>query len=794
MKKTILLTSLLALMGLAPVSAGVKCEIRSDRFQSALTVDKGRIMSPSVTLDGNTVTAAAELPYFELCINGKTVSSLTPIWKYVGEKTETLSNGGTIHSYQFKAVKMLRGLNVFIDRECFPSGSLIRERMRLSADRPGLRLTNLDGKNHLVFPQYSFTATDGARAEEIRIGRFETKTNLECNHMFHPDRFPVKAGTDITEVKGPFVVCETGGCKIVTAYEHASQDNTFMNEKNVKKSEGNDAQQGVEGNQGIITDDDLWFIGTGIGRTGAGSIRLYDRIRRGGYIDGEKIPTEGCYETVWTMLSVIGAGESVSDAIQYYLQAQITDHEASRKPVFYYNTWGMQRDMPKNQLRSCLTEERLEKDIEYCREMGIERFILDDGWQAGFGLWQADPRKFPDGIGKMVKKINDAGMEAGVWLSLLAVGKESELSRLHPEWRISDKNGSPLLVQWGNPGFDIESGFYYVLLDALKALVDQGVRFFKWDAVSTMSSANAGLDHGDESATVKERVDRYNYLFPFYVTRLARELKEYNRDVVVELDLTEHWRCMIGLMTLQESKFFWINNGASKYGDYSTYRTKSIRAGLNEFSGIFPPEVFTYAVYPMDISGALKYNVNSVLMAGHGFWGNLDKTTESDRTYIRSQLDKAKKVLPYTQGWPMKSVGAMAGTPEIYSQTNTEAGYALVTAFASSPWNGSYSVEVSPEKVMAVLGTGYSCSGNGVDLNLDLSGQDASTAAFILGAQSGAPRITGATCALDDVIAGDGGLIVLPSADGTITVAFPGSPDTCEFKVSGGQRTTIKKK
>ncbi len=789
MKKTILLASLLALVGLVPISAGVIDE--TEHSKPELTVCGGKILAPAVVAGGKTLTGAEELPYFEICVNGKTVNSLSPIWKSVEEQTSVLQNGGTVRTYHFKAKKILRGLNVYIDRESFPSSKLIRERMRLQADKPGMRLTDLDGKNHLIFPQYSFRADKDITAEEIRIGRFQTKTDLKNNHMFHPDRFPVKVGNDVSEVKGPFVVCDLGDHKLVTAYEHASQDNTFMNEKNVKKNTGNDLQQGVEGDQGIIKDDDLWFIGTGICRTEAGNLEIYNRIRRGGYIDGEQIPTEGFYETVWSMLTVIDDDESVSDAIQDYLYSRITDHSASRRPVFYYNTWGMQRDMPKDQLRSCLTEERLAKDIQYCKEMGIERFILDDGWQTSFGLWKADPKKFPEGLGKVVKMINDAGMEAGVWLSLLAVAKDSDLQEQHPEWRINDKYGAPLLVQWGNPGFDIESGFYHVLLDALKALVDQGVRFFKWDAVSTMSSTNAGLDHGGEDATPKERMDRYNYLFPFYVTRLARDLKEYNHDVVVELDLTEHWRCMIGLMTLEESKFFWINNGASRYGDYSTYRTKSIRAGLNEFSGIFPPEVFTYAVYPMDISGALRYNVNSILMAGHGFWGNLDKTTESDRAYVRSQLDKAKKVLPYTQGWPMKSTGVMAGTPEIYSQTNTDEGYSLVTAFSSEPWKGSYTVALSPSKVMAVLGASYNCTEDGLDIDFDLAGKDATAAAFVLGEEPGSPRIISSTCALEDIRKDGRCLSVLPSADGAVKVCFPGSGETAEIAVTGGQWTDI---
>ncbi len=111
-----------------------------------------------------------------------------------------------------------------------------------------------------------------------------------------------------------------------------------------------------------------------------------------------------------------------------------------------------------------------------------------------------------------------------------------------------------------------------------------------------------------------------------------KELRKYNNDVVIEVDLTEPERCMIGLMPLQEGIFFFINNGASAYGDYSTYRTKSMRTVINDYGHFFPKELFTYAVYPHDVAPyhAQHYNINNTLIAGHGFWGR-SKPTYSQR-------------------------------------------------------------------------------------------------------------------------------------------------------------------
>jgi lysophospholipase L1-like esterase len=775
------------LLAAIPLRAGQIPAMGNDSFSARLTMRGGRILSSDLILDGQALTVQDQAPAFEFCLNGSVVKASDPCWRFSGLQTKDLSNGGRIYSYEFQGRGKWKGLILYWDREVFPNVALLRERLRLTASRPGFRLCNVDGRNHFIFPRYSLAAAGEVRGEEIRIGRFETKAKLDQNHMFHPDRNPLDLSAGEVALKGPFTVLESGGLRCVTAYEHASQDNSFMKEKLSRYGPKNDEMQGVEGDVGYTGDDDLWFISTNVSLPGPGCLEVGNHIRRGGYIDGEEIPVGRCYETVWSMISLLRPDEDLSERLQDYVYRRISDHRASRKPMFYYNTWGMQRDQPNAQLRSCLTEERVFEEIEYCRQMGMDRFILDDGWQATMGQWTVNRERFPNGLEPVIRRINEAGMEAGVWLSLLAVSKSLALYSEHPEWRINDRSDAPVLVQWGNPGFDIVSGYYDVLLASLKELVDLGVRFFKWDAVSTLSSCNAGLEHGKETDSVKDRIDRYNYLFPFYVTRLARELKEYNPDVVVELDLTEHWRNMIGLMTLQEAKYFWINNGSSRYGDYSTFRSKSVRACVDEYAGILPPEVFTFASYPMDLKGALKYNVNTILQAGHGFWGNLRKTTPEDRAYIASQLRKAKRVLAHVEGAPMTHSGHLCGSPELYLQADAASGYALMTGFSSDPWTGEYRIAVPAQKVLCVLGHPFSVDTDGVVLPLHFVGEDDSCSAFVIGDAGTGPRIVSSTGVLEDVTAEAGGLRVTAGTDTELTLSLPGGQDVRKVRLQAGE-------
>ena len=781
-----LLPFLAFLLAALPLRAGQLPVAGHDGFAARLTVRQGRIVSSDLVSGPRTLTAGSQAPAFEFCINGTLVRSSDPCWRYAGMETESLSNGGVVRTYRFEGKGKWKGLTVFWDRETFAGSAFLRERLRLTASRPGLRLTNVDGRNHFVFPCYTVSAPGPVSGEEIRIARFETRQRLDQNHMFHPDRNPITVTGEELALKGPFVVLDCGGFRLVTSYEHASQDNSFMKERLARYGKGNDARQGVEGDIGYVTDDDLWFISTNVSCSDDRLV-LANHIPRGGYVDGEEIPTGRCYEAVWSTVSVLEPGEDLSVRLQDYVYRKISDHKASRTPKFYYNTWGMQRDQPNAQLRSCLTEERVFEEIEYCREMGIDRFILDDGWQAAMGNWTVNRERFPNGLEPIVRRINEAGMEAGVWLSLLAVAGNLDLYKDHPEWRVNDRSDAPVLVQWGHPGFDLVSGYYDVLLASLKKLVDMGVRFFKWDAVNTLSSCNPGLDHGDESASIVERIDRYNYLFPFYVTRLARELKEYCPDVVVELDLTEHWRCMIGLMTLQDAKYFWINNGSSRYGDYTTFRSKSVRACVNEYAGILPPEVFTFAAYPINLEGALKYNVNTILQAGHGFWGNLRKTTPEDRSFIASQLRKAKRVLARVEGCPMEHGGQLLDSPEWYLQADREAGFALFTAFSSDPWSGDQRLDLDPKTVSTVLGHPFRTDEAGVVLPLHFEGKDDSCAAFVLGDAGDGPRILSSTAPLEEVSFEADGVRVTAAEDAEVEIWLPKPGVTKTVTVRSGE-------
>ena len=85
-------------------------------------------------------------------------------------------------------------------------------------------------------------------------------------------------------------------------------------------------------------------------------------------------------------------------------------------------------------------------------DVGIERFVLDDGWfhgrrddTAGLGDWWVDEHVWPHGLGPLVEHVNSLGMEFGLWFEPEMVNPNSELFRAHPDWVLGSTHRQNLM-------------------------------------------------------------------------------------------------------------------------------------------------------------------------------------------------------------------------------------------------------------------------------------------------------------------------------------------------------------
>ena len=97
-----------------------------------------------------------------------------------------------------------------------------------------------------------------------------------------------------------------------------------------------------------------------------------------------------------------------------------------------------------------VTEEKCLDLLPLCADLGVELFVIDDGWmpgrvsdKKGLGDWTADPERFPRGLGAVAKACHDRGMQFGLWVEPEMVNEDSALYRAHPDWVIRDPARPP---------------------------------------------------------------------------------------------------------------------------------------------------------------------------------------------------------------------------------------------------------------------------------------------------------------------------------------------------------------
>lgn len=120
--------------------------------------------------------------------------------------------------------------------------------------------------------------------------------------------------------------------------------------------------------------------------------------------------------------------------------------------------------------------------------VGVERFVLDDGWFAGrrddttgLGDWSVDVEVWPDGLRPLADAVRDRGMSFGLWFEPEMVNPGSRIAEEHPEWLLTpDPAGRPWRFQHALNVADPDAAEY--LLTSISSLIDEvGIDFLKWD-------------------------------------------------------------------------------------------------------------------------------------------------------------------------------------------------------------------------------------------------------------------------------------------------------------------------
>ncbi|MGA2810127.1 MAG: alpha-galactosidase [Candidatus Acidiferrum sp.] len=171
-----------------------------------------------------------------------------------------------------------------------------------------------------------------------------------------------------------------------------------------------------------------------------------------------------------------------SRALHRFEIARILPHAPDPKPrPVIYNSW--------EATEFAVDEAGQEVLAEKAAAIGVDRFVMDDGWfgqrkddHAGLGDWYVNKEKFPNGLKPLIDKVHALGMDFGLWVEPEMLNPDSDLYRRHPEWvlnfpgRPRSESRNQLVLNLARPDVrDYVEGF----LD--KLLTENDISFLKWD-------------------------------------------------------------------------------------------------------------------------------------------------------------------------------------------------------------------------------------------------------------------------------------------------------------------------
>ena len=181
-------------------------------------------------------------------------------------------------------------------------------------------------------------------------------------------------------------------------------------------------------------------------------------------------------------LSNQGTGKASRDIHDWARNYQIKDGKGDRLTLL--NNW--------ESTGFNFNEKKLEELMKEAKHLGVDMFLLDDGWfankyprqndKAGLGDWEVTHDKLPNGIPHLVQTAKDAGVKFGIWIEPEMVSEDSDLYREHPEWAITIPGRKPvrsrnqLVLDFSRKEVRDE------IFKRICAVLDQGnVEYIKWD-------------------------------------------------------------------------------------------------------------------------------------------------------------------------------------------------------------------------------------------------------------------------------------------------------------------------
>ena len=324
--------------------------------------------------------------------------------------------------------------------------------------------------------------------------------------------------------------------------------------------------------------------------------------------------------------------------------------------------------------------DRLQALADLAAELGIERFVLDDGWfgsrrddTAGLGDWHVSPEVWPDGLHPLVDHVRALGMEFGLWVEPEMVNLDSDLARAHAEWlfsaggRIGDPSRNQHVLDLAHPGA------YSHVHSGLQALLDEyDIAYLKWDHNRLL--VDAGHSAGGEPGV-------HAHMLAVY--RLLDQLRADNPGLEIESCASGGGRVDLGILARTDRVWASDTNDALARQDIQRYT-----------SLLLPPElVGTHVGPPRSHTTGRTHDLS--FRAGTALWGHMGvewdiaAATDTERKELADWIALHKELRSLLHSGTV--VNGDHADPAVHvrgvvAQDRRDALFALVAVARSTTW------------------------------------------------------------------------------------------------------------
>lgn len=326
-----------------------------------------------------------------------------------------------------------------------------------------------------------------------------------------------------------------------------------------------------------------------------------------------------------------GFGEA-SRNLHRYQREHLLPKNFSRQPrPVLYNSW--------EATYFNVTEQGQIELAKRAAELGVELFVVDDGWfgdrssdHAGLGDWQPNAVKFPHGLRPLIDRVHSLGMKFGIWVEPEMTNQDSNLYRAHPDWvyhfpnRDRTESRNQLVLNLAKPEV---AAYLFETLD--KLLSENEISFIKWDMNRPFSEPGWLDASAPQQQEIWVRHVRTVY-------DILERLRKRHPDVAFESCAGGGGRADMGMMAYADQ--FWTSDNTDPYDRLS------IQEG---FSYAYAPRTMMCWVAESETwvknrPSSVDYRFHSAMMGSLGIGANLLHWSDEEMARARELVRQYKEV------------------------------------------------------------------------------------------------------------------------------------------------------